>query len=173
MAHDGIAGAAPASLPDRSSSQRWLRLPIRQLPGGGRAGRLAMRFDDQGGGFLALVIAAKANRFALTFQVVEPRPVMAGEHDPRLGQVLIDGRTVRFGLVETLWRSATRTTLTTFTARQYDGLFPALLCGQDLVLRTNGRSFDVRLDNLRGPLADALRAVVDPQQLPLARWLSE
>jgi hypothetical protein len=75
-------------------------------------------------------------------------------------------------LVETLWWSASRTTVSNLFPRDLDGLVPALLRGRDLVLRADGRSFAVRLDNLRRPLADTLHEVVNPHQLPLARWLS-
>jgi hypothetical protein len=83
MAHDGIASATPAPLPDCTSGQRWARLPTKQLPDGGRTGRLAVRFDGRDSGFLALVIAARFDRLVLNFQVVEPRPMLDSEHDPR------------------------------------------------------------------------------------------
>jgi hypothetical protein len=162
-----------SSLPDRRSGQPWARLPTKTLRNGGRTGRLAVCFDGGDGGFMTIMIAAKDDRFTLRFQVVEVRPILDGDQDPRLGQILVDGRTIRLGLAETEWRHATRTTLTTLSTSSYDELVQALLRGRELTLRLDGRSFTVGLDNLRGLLADALREVCDPQLLPVSRWLTD
>jgi hypothetical protein len=165
--------ASPSSPPDRTSGQCWTRLPTRQLGNGTRTSRLAVGFDDGDGGFLALVVAARGDRFTLGVQLVEVRPVLDGEQDPRLGQILIDGRTRRFGLARTAWRSTTRTTLTTLLTCDHDLLVQALLRGRLLVVTLEGRRFRAALGSLREPLADALRDVCDPEQLPLARWLAD
>lgn len=162
-----------SSLSDRVSGQLWARLPTRTLGQGGRVGRLAVCFDGGEGGFLSITVAAKDDRFTLRFQIVEIRPIGDGEQDPRLGQIVVDGRTVRFGLATSEWRKASRTTLTTLTTCNYDALVQALLGGRELEVRLDGRSFTAGLVSLRGLLADALREVCDPERLPLSRWLAD
>jgi hypothetical protein len=171
MVKDDMIAAAMSPLPDRVSGQHWM-LPTRRFADGSRTGRVVVRFDGQGGWFLALMAAARASWFALSFQVVEPHPLADVEHDPRLGQVLIDGRTIRFGLMTTLWRRASWATVSTFAPQDLDGLVRALLRGHDLALRLQERSVVVRLNNFHGLFADALREMADPKRLPLARWLS-
>jgi hypothetical protein len=164
--------ASLSCLPDRASTQPWARLPTKTLEQGGRTGRLAVCFDGPEGGFMTIMVAAKGDRFTLRLQVVEVRPIMDGDQDPRLGRIVIDGRTVRLGMAESEWRDATRTTLTTLSTCNYDDLVQALLQGRELALALDGRRFTVRLDNLRPLLVDALREVCDPERLPLARWLA-
>ncbi|MEK0084337.1 hypothetical protein [Benzoatithermus flavus] len=161
-----------SSLPDRVSGQLWARLPTRTLGQGGRIGRLAICFEGGEGGFLSITVAAKGDRFTLRLQIVEIRPIGDGEQDPRLGQIVIDGRTVRFGLATSEWRKASGTTLTTLATCNYDALVQALLNGRELEVRLDGRRFTVGLDSLRRLLADALREVCDPERLPLSRWLA-
>ena len=155
----GTGSASLSSLPDRTTMQRWTRLPTRRLGDGIRASRLAICFDGAEGGFMAVVITAWGNRLMLGFQLVEVRPVLDGEQDPRLGQILIDDQLTRFGLAETVWRSTTQTTLTTLSTGDHDLLLQALLRGQFLVVRIEGRSFSTALGNLRELLIDALREV--------------
>lgn len=160
-------------LPDRVSAQPWARLPTKPLDQGGRSSRLAVCFDGSDGGFMTIMIAAKGDRFTLRLQVVEVRPLLDGDQDPRLAEILVDGRLVRFGMAESEWRAATRTTLTTLATCNYDDLVQALLQGRELAARLDGRRFTARLDNLRPLLADALREVCDPDHLPLSRWLMD
>jgi hypothetical protein len=166
-------GRTSASLlPDRNSGQPWTRLPTQQRADGTRTSRLAACFDA-GGGFLAVVLAARGNRFRLGFQLVEVRSILDGEHDPRLGRILLDGRTVRFGLGRTVWRTTTRTTLTTLSMGDPDLLVQPLLRSHFLLVRIEERGFGAALASLREPLAEALREVCDPAQLPLGRWLAD
>jgi hypothetical protein len=164
------------SLPDRTTMQRWASLPTRRLGNGARVSRLAVCLDGAEGGLMTVVVTAWGNRLALSFQLVEIRPVLDGEQDPRLGQILIDRQLTRltcFGLAETVWRATTRTTLTTLVTSDHDMLVPALLQGQLLIVRIEGRSFSAALGNLRALLIDALREVCDPKQFPLTRWLAD
>jgi hypothetical protein len=166
-------GASPSSRPDRGSGQRWTRLLTWQRADGTRTSRLAACFDDGAGGFIAVTIAAQGDQFRLGFQLVEIRSIADGEQDPRLGRILIDGRTMRFGLARTMWRSATGTTWTTLATGDPDQLVQPLRRGRSLVVGIEERGFGAALASLREPLADALREVCDPAQLPLARWLAD
>ena len=165
--------ASPSSLPDRWSGQPWTRLPTRQRADGTRTGRLAACFDDGVGDFMAVVIAARGDRFGLGLQLVEHRSIGEGEQDPRLGRILLDDRTVRFGLTRTAWRSITWTTVTTLATCHPDQLIQPLLRGRSLVVRIEEGGFGAALAGVRELLADALREVCDPEQLPLARWLAD
>jgi hypothetical protein len=165
--------ASASSLPDRNSGQPWTRLPTQQRADGTRTSRLAACFNDGGGGFLAVVLAARGNRFRLGFQLVEVRSILDGEHDPRLGRILLDGRTVRFGLARTVRRNTTRTTLTTLSTSDPDLLVQPLLRSHFLLVRIEERGFGAALASLREPLTEALREVCDPAQLPLGRWLAD
>jgi hypothetical protein len=160
----GMSTAAPAlaPLPARTSRRPWVGLPTRQLHDGWRAYRLAARLDDGQAGFLAVVIAAKGGQRHLRFQVVEARPLRRGEQEPRLGEILVGGRIVGFGLADTGWRGSIRATVTSLASCDSGTVLAALLDGGQLALRIEGRRFAAGPGNLPALLAGLLQEVGGP-----------
>jgi hypothetical protein len=152
---------------DRLTAGGWARLPRIELADGGHAARLFAPLGGRGD-MLSIVLCATGGQLAITFEVVERRPLVACELDPRLGQVRIDGRTVALGLVLT---SRTRLTYTNLSVIADRSLIRTLRHGERLGFLAGDRYVEAELATFREPFVTALRGICDPRLLPIARWL--
>jgi hypothetical protein len=151
----------------RCSDDPWFLLPVLPLADGGRARRIGARVgvDD----LLSIVLTSSGPLLGISFELAERRGGIDHATDPRLGRILVDGRTVRLGLVSTVQRSLTFTAL---SAEAEERLIRALRRGRKLQFCFAERAIEACLSTLARPLELALRSVCDPERIPLERWLA-
>lgn len=149
----------------RTTSGCWSRLPSIELERGGRASRLLASLGA--GDLFTVVLCASAGKLSVTFEIVERRPLAVSELDPRLGLILVDGRTLVPGIVDTVRGRLTYTSLSTYGDRL---LVQALRGGRQLGFWTGDRLISADLQSFGRPFAEALGQLATPD-LPLAGWL--
>ena len=84
--------------------------------------------------------------------------------------MLVDGRTVRFGLVEV---SRTSLTFTAMSVRADGEIVRALRFGSELQLAVDDETVTVSLEKIAVPIQAAVRSVCDPAHVPIETWLAD
>jgi hypothetical protein len=149
------------------SEETWFLLPPLRLSDGGLARRVSKALDPRT--LLSIVLSATGPLVGISFELVEhgrPGPLPP---DPRLGRIMVNDRTICFGLVET---TRTSMTFTALSVRADAAIVTALGRGNSLSFDVGNTRTSIDLADARAPFQAALRSVCDPVHVPVESWLA-